>query len=215
MAENYRFYPSFAYAAQQASSLGPATHFSVRATSMIEAETNKWYKTSWRQKPEYQGGFLLDGGVHFAAATRLLLGRGESSALEVRAVTKQIQEHLPPIDSVSAVVTTKAGGSGVYQVSVGSHSSAFEWDFAYRGGSVKVEGETVTVKPSGGEAVVKVFERTSGVSEEVDAWARGLVEGVQNPLQSPEEALADVEFMEKMFVSGEREGAVVKYEEQE
>lgn len=26
---------------------------------------NKWYETGWRKKPEYQGGFLLDGGVHF------------------------------------------------------------------------------------------------------------------------------------------------------
>lgn len=26
---------------------------------------NKWYETEWRKKPEYQGGFLLDGGVHF------------------------------------------------------------------------------------------------------------------------------------------------------
>lgn len=81
-----------------------------------------------------------------------------------------------------------------------------------------MRGETVTVKRGGVEEgqeevkEVKEFVRTTGVSEEVAAWAEGLVKGEPNLLQSAEEALADLEFLEKMFVSGEEHGAVKTYE---
>jgi predicted dehydrogenase len=210
VAENFRFTPSFAYAAKQARALGRVTHFSVRSFGLMRSDT-KWYGTDWRRVPEYQGGFLLDGGVHQAAATRLLLG-SEARAERVRAVTRQVQEHLPPIDTVNAVVETVSGASGTFQLSCGSTLSAFEWDVGCEGGSVKVRGETVTVKPNDGEEVVKEFVRTTGVSEEVAAWAEGLVKGEPNKLQSVEEALADLEILEKMFVSGEEDGALKKYE---
>jgi len=70
----------------------------------------------------------------------------------------------------------------------------------------------VTVKPKDGEKTERVFERTSGVKDEVAAWADGIARGEPNPLQSPEEALADLEFLEKMFVSGERDGELERYE---
>lgn len=209
IAENFRFKPSLSYAAEEAKKLGKVTHFSIRAQFLMRDDA-KWYKTAWRAKPEFQGGFLLDGGVHFTAATRLFL-TGESKATSVQASTFQAQEHLPPIDTVNAIVRL-SGVSGTYQQSAGSLISAFEFDIGLEKGAVKVDGETVTVKPAEGEASVREFARTSGVSEEVAAWAEGIVTGKPNPLQSPEEALADLEFLEKMFRSGEQDGAVQKYE---
>ncbi|KAH7121944.1 hypothetical protein B0J13DRAFT_160271 [Dactylonectria estremocensis] len=212
IAENFRFVPSFAYAAAEARKLGRLQHFSVRSFHLMGSDT-KWYGTEWRRKPEYQGGFLLDGGVHQAAATRLLLG-SEARPASVRAVTSQVQPHLAPIDTVSAIVETAEGASGTFQLSCGSRLNAFEWALGLEGGSVTVQGETVTVVRGGddGATTVREFERTSGVAAEVAAWAAGLVRGEPDGLQAPEQALADLEFLEKMFVSGEQDGAAQKYE---
>lgn len=205
VAENFRFYASFTYAANEAKKLGKVTQFSFKIMNMMSQE-NQYYKTSWRTKPEYQGGFLLDGGVHHAAASRLFLA-GESKAESVRAFTTQAQEHLPPIDTAMAIIKTKAGAVGTFQLSSGSLINAFEWDVSLERGTVKVDGQKVTVKPVDGEESTKEFSRTSGVSEEVAAWAEALVSGKPNALQAPEEALADLEFMEKLFRSGEQDGA--------
>jgi hypothetical protein len=40
----------------------------------------------------------------------------------------------------------------------------------------------------------------------VKAWAETIANGKPNPLQSPEEALADLEILEKMLKSGEGHG---------
>ncbi|KAI5458894.1 oxidoreductase [Mariannaea sp. PMI_226] len=211
VAENFRFTPSFVRAAALARQLGAVTHFSVRSFGLMAQDT-KWYGTEWRRKPEYQGGFLLDGGVHQAAATRLLLG-ADARPSTVSAATRQVQAHLPPIDTVNAVLETASGATGTFQLSCGSTLNTFDWDVACEKGSIKIRGETLTVTQDGKESVEK-FERTTGVTEEVAAWAEGLVKGRPNELQSPEEALADLEFLEKMFVSGEQNGAVQKYEYQ-
>ena len=94
-----------------------------------------------------------------------------------------------------------------------SNLKAFDGSFAYEKGSIVMEPKKVVVSgPSGDVIETKEFERTSGVSEEVAAWAQALQKGEADARQSPEEALADLEFLEKMFRSGEQEGAVQKYE---
>ncbi|KAL7784878.1 hypothetical protein V8C37DRAFT_395207 [Trichoderma ceciliae] len=211
VAENVRFFPSFAYAASEATKFGKVHNFSVRVLWHIEAD-NKWFNTAWRKKPDYQGGFLLDAGVHWAAATRLLLAGDENKPKTVQAFTAQMREHLPPIDTVNAIIETQSGATGVFQNSAGSLLQAFEWSFSYEKGTVQIVGETVTVKPAGGEEFVKEFSRTNGVTEEVAAWAQSLLEGRVNPLQAPEQALADLEFVEKMFTSGDENGSTQKYE---
>jgi hypothetical protein len=137
--------------------------------------------------------------------------QGDSSAASVSALTSLTQKHLPPADTVNALVKTKSGTSGTVQFSFGSQIDASEWDFGLERGTVKVSGNTIIVKPAGGEAVVKEFIETSGVSEEIAAWAEGLVSGKQNPLQSAEEGMADVEFVEIMLRSAEKDGAPMKY----
>ncbi|WAO92635.1 Hypothetical protein NCS54_01015000 [Fusarium falciforme] len=209
LAENYRFIPKYIYAAEQAKKLGNVDHFNVKFMCLLPPD-NLWYSTPWRGQAQYQGGPLLDGGVHYAAATRLFL-HGDSSAASVSALTSLTQKHLPPADTVNALVKTKSGTSGTVQFSFGSQIDASEWDFGLERGTVKVSGNTVIVKPASGEAVVKEFPETSGVSEEIASWAEGLVSGKQNPLQSAEEGMADVEFVEIMLRSAEKDGAPMKY----
>lgn len=211
IAENFRFMPRFQYAGEQVRKLGRVTHFSVKVMNFMKDE-NKYYKTEWRAKPEYQGGFLLDGGVHHAAGTRMLLSGQDNAPASVRAFTSQVQQHLPPIDTVTAIVKTASGATGTFQHSAGTLMSSFEWDVACEAGSVKSVGDVVTVTPKDGSPVEKAFEKSNGVKEEVESWAKGIVSGTENKLQSPEEALGDLEFMEKMFTSGERDGEVQTYE---
>lgn len=65
--------------------------------------------TSWRTIPDYQGGFLLDGGVHFAAGLAAMLGPirciNGSSTLH--------RDHLAPKDTCYAAVRTQNGVDGV------------------------------------------------------------------------------------------------------
>ncbi|KAF9882430.1 oxidoreductase nad-binding rossmann fold protein [Colletotrichum karsti] len=213
VAENYRFQPRYTTARDEVQKLGKVIGFNVRVFFFVKLG-GKYIETAWRKKPEYQGGFLLDGGVHFAAALRLLLGR-DAAPDSVSAFSDLTREHLPPIDTINAVVKTKSGASGSFAVSVGSSLSAFDFQVACEKGSVTVSSRDVIVTPLDGEARTTSFEETNGVKEEVKAWAEALVSGKPNPLQSPEEALADLEFLEKIFKSGEQDGARLKLELQQ
>lgn len=75
-------------------------------------------ETAWRKTPHYQGGFLLDGGVHYVAATRRLLGSDKPVAIS--AYTTLLQKHLPPVDTVNAIWKTESGASGTFSVSFGT-----------------------------------------------------------------------------------------------
>lgn len=66
---------------------------------------NRYYSTKWRFTPNYQGGYLLDGGVHEICKLRMLFGEVE----EVTALTHQFRSDLPPADSVSATLRFKSG----------------------------------------------------------------------------------------------------------
>jgi predicted dehydrogenase len=157
--------------------------------------------------------------VHFAAGLRLLLGE-EAAPETVMAYTAQVQDYLPPLDTVHAVIRTKSGAIGTFSISVGTTLSDSTWDVACERGSVSASTRKVTVVKASeeggrsGKTVTHVeeFASTSGVKEEVRAWAEGLVQGRPNPLQAPELALGDLELLEKIFRSGEQGGASLKLE---
>ncbi|KAI1809675.1 NAD(P)-binding protein [Poronia punctata] len=215
IAENFRFMKGFAAAAEEIKKLGRMTGFVLRINSMMD-KSNKYYNTSWRLKPEHQGGFLLDGGVHYAAGLRRLLGP-EHAAASVTALTSLITDHLPPKDTINAIIQTKDGVVGSYIHSAGTTLDAQEYHIGCEHGYVKAMPDGVIVgHGSGPNAKVeeKKFDKTSGVKEEVQAWAEGLVSGKPNPEQSPEQALADLELVEKMLKSGDQDGARQKLEYQ-
>lgn len=215
IAENFRFVDGWKYGAEEVKKLGRVTSFVVRMCTMMETG-NKYYQTSWRAKPQYQGGFLLDGGVHFTAALRLLLGP-DNAVQSAIADTTLITEHLPPVDTINAVLKLKSGSVGSFVISMGSTMKAFEYYIACENGVVRAEGDkVVTTRGVGADATTeeKTWERTSGVKSEVQAWAEGIVSGKPNPEQSPEQALADLEILEKMLTSGDQDGArqVLEYQ---
>ncbi|XXH03790.1 hypothetical protein Hte_010196 [Hypoxylon texense] len=215
VAENFRFTPSYLYAAEQIKTLGKVTGFVVRVSFMME-QSNKYYNTPWRTKPQYQGGFLLDAGVHFTAAIRKLLG-AENAVDSLIAHTALVSSHLPPVDTIHAVLKTKSGVVGSFVNSVGTTLGSFEFAVACEQGVVKAESAKVTtVRGFGKDAATeeKAFEPTTGVKEEVQAWAESILSGVPNPSQTPELALGDLELLEKMLTSGDQDGASQKLQYQ-
>lgn len=204
VAENFRFMPSYTYAAEQIKTLGKMQTFSFRIFFLV-TPNNKWIATEWRKTPDYQGGFLLDGGVHFTAAARLMLG-AENAPASIIAMTSQVQPYLMPMDTVNALVKAKSGIIGSFLFSVGTNMEGFEFSVACEKGYVAADGRKVTVvRTDGGSKKTedKKFETNHGVKNEVQAWAEALASGTPNPLQAPEQALADIEMLEAMFKSGQ------------
>jgi predicted dehydrogenase len=77
-------------------------------------------------------------------------------------------------------------------------------------GSVSIVRSKVTVR-EGEEKASKFTEKDfpeegSGVKAEVKAWAESIADGKANLGQAPEQALADLEILEKMLKSGEAQG---------
>lgn len=204
IAENLRFFGSYDYAAEQLSQMGRFLGFRMRVQSLVQPGA-KYYETAWRKKPEYQGGFLLDGGVHFIAATRLVLEGAGAKPVKLSAFSAQLQEHLPPVDTVNATVQLSDGTSGTMSMSFGTTFSGSEYSFAAEKGTVTVQRGKVTVVRDGKEDV-KEFQDGSGVKQEIAAWGKALSDGKPHPKQSGEEALRDLQVLEAMLRSGERGG---------
>ncbi|KFY59684.1 hypothetical protein V497_04131 [Pseudogymnoascus sp. VKM F-4516 (FW-969)] len=217
IAENFRFLEPFQFASQEIEKLGGVVGFRVKVFQHVKAGT-KYFETEWRKTPSHQGGFLLDGGVHFTAGTRLLLGANNRPS-SLSAYTALLQPHLPPIDTVNSIWQTTKGISGTVQISFGTSLSGDEYTIACSDGSVTVSRDTVTVRTGeekDGNQTSTVFTGGgSGVKAEVKAWAEGLEAGKENTLQSPAAALADLELLEAMLKSGEGEGVKVVLTRQE
>ncbi|KAJ5947249.1 hypothetical protein N7466_000264 [Penicillium verhagenii] len=199
--ENYRYLTKFLFAAEQVRQMGPVRHFRVNVHSLVKQD-NKYYQTAWRKTPEYQGGFLLDGGVHMVAGLRLILGSEEKIAT-VSAHSQLQQTYLPPVDTVDAVVKTASGATGLVSLSWGSAFNDNIFEFSCEKGVVKMHFDGVTVNSL--DHVIEFDGK--GVVPEVADFAAAVING--RPVaerQSPKEALADLEVLEQMLRSGEREG---------
>ncbi|KAL2222062.1 hypothetical protein M432DRAFT_601348 [Thermoascus aurantiacus ATCC 26904] len=201
VAENYRYFTQLLYAAEQIQKLGRVKNFRVYLHTMTKTDF-KYYLTEWRKVPEYQGGFVLDGGIHIVAGLRLLLGPNDP-VTTLSAHSNLMQEHLPPVDTVDAVMKTKSGATGIFSASYGSDFKDFGYEFSCEGGVVTVTYDGVTVK---GEKQDVPYDGKAVVPEVADFAASIAKGGPLDKRQSPEEALADLEILEKMLRSGEKDG---------
>ncbi|KAF2156683.1 NAD(P)-binding protein, partial [Myriangium duriaei CBS 260.36] len=207
VAENFRYFSTYAYAATQIRDLGRVLNFRLRMSSLV-SPGGKYYETAWRKTPQYQGGFLLDGGVHFVAGIRQMLG-SEARMDRVTAFTNKLREHLPPVDTVDATVRCANGATGTISVSFGTTYTGREYTVACEGGVVEVGFDKVIIKTPDGKVTEKSLEDKEIVHREVKAWAEAIASGKSDPAQSPEEALADLEVIEALLKSGEADGAPV------
>ncbi|KAJ5611788.1 hypothetical protein N7528_008893 [Penicillium herquei] len=198
--ENFRYLTKFFFAAEQVRQMGAVKNFRVNVHQLVKQD-NKYYLTAWRKTPEYQGGFLLDGGVHMVAGLRMILG--DEKIQTVSAHSQQQQEYLPPVDTVDAVAKTASGATGVVSLSWGSAFNDNVFEFSCEKGVVTLRFDDVVVNGQNhhiefdGKGVVPEFAEFAAAVSDGRSVARR---------QSPEEALADLEVLELMLQSGERDG---------
>ncbi|OJD31196.1 oxidoreductase nad-binding rossmann fold protein [Diplodia corticola] len=217
VAENFRFFESFQYGAEKVKELGKVVSFSTKMHAFVK-EGSKYQVTSWRKDPTHQGGFVLDAGVHFVAAARLLLS-STGNPTSVSAHTAQHLPYLPPVDTIDAVWKLGSGCSGSFSTTFAAPVGGHEYRIVCERGTVTVGFGSgpmapafVAVNRAGdeGEGERKEFPETGfGVTPEVAAWGGKLEEGGFDERQAPQEALKDLQIMEAMLRSGEQGGVPV------
>lgn len=126
----------------------------------------------------------------------------ENPLISLSANTAQLQDHLPPVDTIDATAKAKNGATGTMSISFGTTLKGSECTVACEDGVVSVAGGKVTI----GDKTEEIKNERTGVPPEVRAWGEALAAGKVNERQSPEEALADLELIEASLRSGEQGG---------
>lgn len=80
--------------------LGPVLYWDLQNQNYCP-DGDKYQATAWRTIPDYQGGFLLDGGVHSAALLRVILPDTPGSVVSVASLHRRL---FPPHDTLQAIV---------------------------------------------------------------------------------------------------------------
>lgn len=207
VAENWR-YEGFIQAAAKAirdGQIGRPVFFSWALYPEV-SPGNKYYTTPWRRAASYQGGFLLDGGVHHIAGLRALLG--EIAA--VSAVTAAVRPDLPPIDTQAVAFEFEGGAVGAF---ASTYAVGVPWettlDITGTEGSLRVGRDRVTIV-RGGETT-EIPAPRDGVEAELEDFAKAIRQGSTPARGAPEEALQDVLVVEAILKSAET-GARVRPE---
>ncbi|KAA8645195.1 hypothetical protein EYZ11_011047 [Aspergillus tanneri] len=182
----------------QSGAIGDLTIVNARVWAAIKPG-NKYYETMWRQVPEYQGGFILDGGIHFVSVLSFVACQ---EITETRGFSKQIAPHLPPLDTVNAALQYNKGAQGCVSISLASTKTAFDFVF------IGTEG-TLTLQFMGKFAVKldgkQQFEETidgEAMSTEIKTYLDALSSGSSEGLLSAREALHDLAVVESLCSGG-------------
>lgn len=202
VAENYRLEPAVAYARGLVQSRpNPPKAFALTCVRQQSA-TSKYAVTEWRSKPLYKGSYVLDGGIHFIALLRTVLGGGEVKDVRGNYEEKSVVE-------VGALGSCRVGDTlGTYIIRYGAFPAVVcrldvYWDDATL--SITQHKAACTYDVSFSEAgkeeaegVRKTFA-FAGLQEEFSLWLDTMADGAgEAEILSPEEALKDLLVVEAM-----------------
>jgi predicted dehydrogenase len=197
VAENWRYESAFVEAAAvvRSGAIGqPLTcHWAIYAPIL---PGNKYYGSAWRESGQLPGGYLLDGGVHYAAGFRLLVGE----IVAVSATVTQIAPHLPPADTISAHLRFANGAVGSYLASFGV---AAPWPphlyVVGTQGALRMQRGEVEVTRAGATRRI-TCEKYDGVEKELVAFAASIRTSAAHA-NGPEEAYRDLLVVEALLHS--------------
>jgi predicted dehydrogenase len=214
VAEQFRHNPVYDYILHLVPQIGKFTYFVHQMAGNVNPG-DKYFETAWRKIPDYQGGFLLDGGVHFIAGLRKIL---PSKIAQISAFTRLNREILVPLDTINATVRLEDGSTGLFGVTFAASKGKFEIELMGQEGSIRADlggAESSVTLVKDGKEEVKTFRdanRTAILGEFV-SFGKAVLEGGKDGENDPEEALADLAILEFMLKSGERGGEpiAVKY----
>lgn len=204
VAENWRYEAAFVAAAQavDAGRIGDpvvcnwAAHVPIRPG-------HAYHATKWRRTGEVPGGLLLDAGVHFVAALRMILGE----ISEVSAFTKSQHADLPPADTLSASLRFGCGALGSLTM---TYAAGAPWPPALHvvgtEGSLRVTPSRLEIHDADGDHVTE-YPNYSGLPGELAAFADRIRKGTPHR-NTPDEALRDVAVCLAVLASAEAGAAV-------
>lgn len=202
--ENWRYEDAFAEAGQLIR--GGRIGAPILCQWLLHApitESNKYYHTEWRRNESFPGGFLLDGGVHHAAALRLVMGEVTS----VSATLKQVRDELPPADTLAATMRFANGALGSYAV---TYAAGVPWEpwlhVTGTEGALRVQRTALEITVDGATER-KEFAGLNGVEMELAAFAQAIREGKRH-INTPEAGLADLRLVESLLQAAESGKAV-------
>ncbi|KAJ7656343.1 oxidoreductase family protein [Mycena polygramma] len=129
IAENWEAEPGFRTVGEliKAGNIGKVNFFKAVVMNFMDIE-NKYYKTPWRTVPDYQGGFLLDGGVHTAGALRTMLPQ---PLTHLSGFASLNHEYLKPHDTIHAVAKADSHFHGIVELSFGAPTKSVPSSDAY------------------------------------------------------------------------------------
>jgi predicted dehydrogenase len=163
----------------------------------------KYYETEWRKSPQYQGGFILDGGIHHVAQLRYVSGQ---EIIETRGFARQVAAHMPPLDTVNAGILLSGGATGTFSMSFASTKSATENIFIGTKGSLTITGshlETILkLEDVAGNTIKDLAVKNQGVEQEIKAFLNAVEAGNSESRAGPEEALNDLAVIESLCSGG-------------
>lgn len=164
---------------------------------------NKWYETEWRKVPDYQGGFLLDGGVHFIALLRYV---SSDEIEETASFARQTYDHLPPLDTVQGALRFKSGALGTISMSWASVKGEYSYNFIGTKGSLTITGADggtkLVVEDEQGKVVSEEIIAGEGTAQEFLGFFEAIKRGQGDERASPRQALADVAVVESLLNGG-------------
>lgn len=162
-------------------------------------DDNPYFNTAWRKTPDYQGGFLLDGGVHHVAALRTLFG----DVKRVSAFTRLIREDLPPADTLAATLEFESGMLATYAVTyAGRAPQDTTLNIVGKQGAMHVNRDELRVVPLAGEAKTHTYNDGNGIRGELEAFAAA-IRSKSPHLNTPLETLKDLAVLEALLDSAE------------
>ncbi|KZT59962.1 NAD(P)-binding protein [Calocera cornea HHB12733] len=219
IAENWEVEPTFLWVKQQiaAGRIGKVQTFSLISINYVSPVGNKWYNTPWRTKPDYQGGFLLDGGVHSAAFLRTVL---PSPFVSLAGFATLLNEHLAPHDCIHATLKCADGAQGVFNLNsgAGGYEGGGGTSILGTDGSIEVQHFSKEGKPwiravlkegKKGAQKTETFEHAScGVLEEQRYFVDAVNGKNDNDYGNPRGALEDVAVIQAGLTS---EGSKVEF----
>lgn len=161
----------------------------------------KYLQTSWRKVPEYQGGFVLDGGVHHVALLRYVSGQ---EIIETRGFAHQFSAHMPPTDTVNSAILFSGGAVGTFSICFASSRLAHEVNFVGTKGSLTISAteSKVTVLDHDQKVVKEEVAASNGVDNEIEAFLKAIEGGKNEDRAGVIEALNDVAVVESLVSGG-------------
>ncbi|XP_040970640.1 glucose--fructose oxidoreductase isoform X6 [Gossypium hirsutum] len=207
VAENYRFEPAFVESKKLVAGVGDMMNVQVIIEGSMNS-SNPYFSSSWRRN--FEGGFILDMGVHFIAGLRM------NFTLELEGL--RLGNY-----TIAFLSKLENGCSGVFVMVVSSSSPKIIWRVVGSKGTVQVErgkvdgkhGYLVSLYSADGQCK-STFHPFCGVHEELKFFIHDIVQAnlkgngyEAEPRSSFVEGARDVAVLEAMLESGSKGGTLV------